>query len=151
VLQCVAVGEFAGIQGEYARMTDDTAQVDQRKETVVYLASQEDRAHHDVQVGALQRNTDAGEKIAKEQIFANEHTDYISATDSNKKGAFIIQTIIDKINDFCDRTPGAGGGGGGGGHADSVPSPAAESAAVEPLLAAAQAAAEAAWRAGGDR
>lgn len=129
-----------GLKAAQARLEKDTEEVNARKESVVHLASEEDRAMHDVDVSNMQRNRDAGDKVAKEEAFVNEHKDYISAAGSNQKGAFIIQTIIDKINQFCEKKAAADGTSG-----------AAQSAAIRPLLAAAQAAAEAAWRAGGDR
>jgi hypothetical protein len=112
------------------------------EEKEVALANQMDKADHEVHTSELERNKAAGDKVASEEAFVNEHKDYLSQAGSNEKGVFIIRTIIQKINDFCDKQSAPPPGSASG---------AAAQAAIRPLLAAAQAAAEAAWRSGGDR
>jgi len=131
-----------GLKAAKARLDEDKNQVVGLEKKEVELANQMDKADHEVHTSELERNKAAGDKVASEEAFVNEHKDYLSQAGSNEKGVFIIRTIIDKINDFCDKQSAAPPG---------PASAAAAEAAIRPLLAAAQAAAEAAWRSGGDR
>lgn len=138
-----------GLKAAHARQEADKAKVTNLEIKEVDLGEQEDKAEHQAAVSNMERNKAAGDKVAKEEGFVSEHKDYLSQAGSNEKGAFIIRTIIDKINEYCDKQ--AAGTQGGGSDAGSEASPAQQQAAIQPLLAAAQAAAEAAWRSGGDR
>ena len=49
------------------------------------------------------RNEDAGEKIAAEEAYKNEGKEFVVQSESTQRSAFIIQTIIGKINAHCDK------------------------------------------------
>ena len=129
-----------GLRAAQAQAAKDSAAVTELEKKEVALASIADKAEHEVDVTEMQRNKDAGDKLSKEEAFVTEHKDFIAQSESNTKGSFIIQTIIDKINEFCDKQPAGD---------QAQPTGAAAKAAIRPLLAAAEAAAEAAWRTGG--
>ena len=83
----------------------------------------------------------------------NEHKDFLSETDSNTKAVFIIKTILGKISAFCVEKESPGGSAAVSATSSTLAAVPGRPAnkAEETLVAAAQAAAEAAWRAGGDR
>ena len=131
-----------GLQAAHARLDADKAKVQELQKEEVKLAAEADKAKEEAAVAGMDRNEDAGHKLAKEKAYVSEHKEYISQNSSNDKGVFVIKTIINKINEYCDKE--------GGAQPDDASS-AQQKAAVMPLLAAAQAAAEAAWRTGGER
>jgi hypothetical protein len=131
-----------GLQAAHARLDADKAKVQELQKEEVKLAAEADKAKEEAAVAGMDRNEDAGHKLAKEKAYVSEHKEYISQNSSNDKGVFVIKTIINKINEYCDKE--------GGTQPDDASS-AQQKAAVMPLLAAAQAAAEAAWRTGGER
>ena len=130
-----------GLQAAHARQKADADKVTALEKQEVTLAEQQDKAQQQVAVQGLDRNKYAGDKVAKEEAYVTEHKDFLSQVSSNTKGVYIIETIIDKIEGYCDKSSSEG---------DEATS-AQQAAAVQPLLAAAQAAAEAAWRSGGAR
>lgn len=133
-----------GLKAAHAQMKKDSEEVTELEKKEVKLGSIADKAQNEVAVTEMERNKDAGDKLSKEQAFVNEHKEFVAQTESNVKAKFIIETIIEKINAYCNGVDQAG--------ADQPqPTGAAAKAAIRPLLAAAQAAAEAAWRTGGDR
>lgn len=153
-----------GIKAAHAQLAKDEGKVTDLEEKEVALGDEEDRSEHDVDSSNLERNKAAGNKIAQEESYVNEHKDFLSETSANAKGVYIITTIINKIRQYCAKlpTPSADAAQAaapssatsslaarGKARASGQRSAAAGERAIRPLLAAARAAAQAAWVAGG--
>ena len=142
-----------GLKAAHAQLMRDQNKVLAQQKKEAALGEGEDKALSEVATSNLDRSKLAGQKIAKEEAYVNEHKDFLSETDSNTKAVFIIKTILGKISAFCDEKESPGGSAAVSATSSTlaaVPGRAANKA-EETLMAAAQAAAEAAWRAGGDR
>jgi hypothetical protein len=60
-----------------------------------------DKSQQQVVAANMERNEDAGDKIAASEAYKNEKTEFVAQSDSNQRSAFVIKTIITKLNAYC--------------------------------------------------
>ena len=60
-----------------------------------------DKSQQQVVAANMERNTDAGDEIAASEAYKNEKTEFVAQSDANQRSAFVIKTIIAKVNAYC--------------------------------------------------
>ncbi len=53
-----------------------------------------DQAQHEMVVAEVERDKDAGDKFSKNEVYENEHKEFVGQSKSNNRAVFIIQTIM---------------------------------------------------------
>ena len=60
-----------------------------------------DKSQQQVVAANMERNADAGDKIAASKAYTNEKTEFVAQSASNQRSTFVIKTIIAKLNAYC--------------------------------------------------
>jgi len=93
----------SGLGAALGNFLNDKALVKKLEVQETDLGNSIDKTKNAIVNADMVRNEDAGEKIAVEEAYKNEEKEFVVQSESTQRSVFIIKTIIDKINAYCDK------------------------------------------------
>jgi hypothetical protein len=84
-----------------ANLLEDKSSVKTLEMQEVDVGNTIDKSRQQVVAATLERNADAGDEIAVSEAYRNEKTEFVAQSDANQRSAFVIKTIIAKVNAYC--------------------------------------------------